>query len=820
MAVDFQAACLDTTASHSGVSFADCLAALTTITNGYLGYTATLSQLPCAHNANLVVVFFIADEAELTGNAATVNEVNYLDDTNVLCRHRWPTLALFEARGGHDILGLSQRSTNAPGVAGRSAFYVGRKTRTGAGDPDGWGTGDGLTYRDRFDGPGDSAIGATWQAGNSYTWCGPIVRERIFTPTSPHAAENMKPYPEGDFSANPLVFYMDHRYAPGQFGCGLMSHSHNTQAWTQDGLEPDIWSKPGGAYATYVWGMCLDPVKSTSGLFSQNFLLAVDSEAECRATPWSWYKESDSIDAVTWVNIPGGEDPRFRVGWTGFGTDPGYNMADALLGGATLRSRGIKHINCQIINMGSIGQGNTYFPQSEWLGGRYLARSSFKPQTVVPGTKWGWSEDGEILFDTSDRPDADTDEYLVELIGQHGSDYATWKSAMPRFIQIKAAPEGIYEFAGGFTDKAGFTVQGLLSDDIGDWEDSARNMAGVGWTHYDAHHIGQQGVSNLNASFFYCRRETPNHDVKGIVENYIVNDVANCQNLRDCAFTDFVVAGGAFGFVRPGGYERLTVNGFITGNALRRFVIADNPLPSDPTYFNGVPAGGIGLSTTFNAVVTLRDGTFLRVANCIDGQYNTDLVSDTAEGQNPARGLLGGIGIDADGIRYVDWESRVYHMRQTGWHQALKSVSGIAKGAQTVVTVTGHGFPDVDSGTVYVKPEIYFENIVGPTLLNGNLYRIDVIDADSFYLQDANGGDIDSSGWPDFVSGGCARGCIGGIRTQNSTFVKAGVDADTTVFKYANGNYSLNQLQAFAGAQQALPGMADALYESGSVINP
>jgi hypothetical protein len=323
-------------------------------------------------------------------------------------------------------------------------------------------------------------------------------------------------------------------------------------------------------------------------------------------------------------------------------------------------------------------------------------------------------------------------------------------------------------------------------------------------------------------------RGEPDYTKQGVWEHFIINDLTNCQNAQNNLITDFVCRGGWIAHSGTGAYPRQNGTGLISNNVFRRGVVADHPIdPVDPPIFNGVAAGGMGVSHNWSAEIEMDEVTFLRVGNCLDGQANTDMVSDGGEGQNPLRGLRQGPLWNIHHSTFEDWgdenyDGRVYHMRQTGWHDGLDTVVSITTGAQTIVEVTGHGYPDIANAGVFQYPEIYFRNVVGPAAqLNLQNFMVEVIDANTFYLRDLVGAHIDSSGWPAFVSGQCARGCSGGLKTSNNTFIKAGIDADSIIFKYANGNRSLNDLQGIVpGWEQNLPGMADALYEAGSVINP
>jgi hypothetical protein len=76
-------------------------------------------------------------------------------------------------------------------------------------------------------------------------------------------------------------------------------------------------------------------------------------------------------------------------------------------------------------------------------------------------------------------------------------------------------------------------------------------------------------------------------------------------------------------------------------------------------------------------------------------------------------------------------------------------ITGISQADPAVVTAVAHGFPD--------EGRVRITNVVGMSEINlasSNPYKIKVLTADTFSLQDLDGNDIDSTGFGAYVSGG------------------------------------------------------------------
>ena len=78
--------------------------------------------------------------------------------------------------------------------------------------------------------------------------------------------------------------------------------------------------------------------------------------------------------------------------------------------------------------------------------------------------------------------------------------------------------------------------------------------------------------------------------------------------------------------------------------------------------------------------------------------------------------------------------------------ESAKDITDITQAATGVVTVTGHGYTNGD--------EVYIDDIVGMTELNGKFYRVRYISANTFSLVDIDGNSIDTSGYTAYSSGG------------------------------------------------------------------
>lgn len=125
------------------------------------------------------------------------------------------------------------------------------------------------------------------------------------------------------------------------------------------------------------------------------------------------------------------------------------------------------------------------------------------------------------------------------------------------------------------------------------------------------------------------------------------------------------------------------------------------------------------------------------------------------------------------------------------WHDGTsRSLGGATRASPAVLTVNNHG---LTQGT-----RIYISGVNGMTQLNGNVYTVGVVvNANSFRLRNAaNTGNINSSGWNNYSSGGTIRRCLadtcGAVITSNGH----GLDAGEWVYiTNVNGMTQLNNNQ-------------------------
>lgn len=80
--------------------------------------------------------------------------------------------------------------------------------------------------------------------------------------------------------------------------------------------------------------------------------------------------------------------------------------------------------------------------------------------------------------------------------------------------------------------------------------------------------------------------------------------------------------------------------------------------------------------------------------------------------------------------------------------EAAKTISGVTKAAQAVVTANLHGFSNGD--------DVYITGIVGMTELNGNIYRVSDQTTNTFKIKDIFGNYVDSTNFTAYSSGGSA----------------------------------------------------------------
>ncbi|GAF99355.1 unnamed protein product, partial [marine sediment metagenome] len=81
--------------------------------------------------------------------------------------------------------------------------------------------------------------------------------------------------------------------------------------------------------------------------------------------------------------------------------------------------------------------------------------------------------------------------------------------------------------------------------------------------------------------------------------------------------------------------------------------------------------------------------------------------------------------------------------------EADVTITGITQADPGVVTATGHGYEDGD--------EVFINDVVGMTEVNGKSYLVANKAANTFELTDVDGDDIDTSGFTAYGSGGVAQ---------------------------------------------------------------
>jgi len=96
------------------------------------------------------------------------------------------------------------------------------------------------------------------------------------------------------------------------------------------------------------------------------------------------------------------------------------------------------------------------------------------------------------------------------------------------------------------------------------------------------------------------------------------------------------------------------------------------------------------------------------------------------------------------GDRYIRFLRNEGHITETA-----KNITAATQADPTVLTIATHGYSSND--------EVALENIGGMIQLNGRRFKITVLDADTFSLQDVyTGGDVDSTTYGAYTSGGTA----------------------------------------------------------------
>ncbi len=96
-------------------------------------------------------------------------------------------------------------------------------------------------------------------------------------------------------------------------------------------------------------------------------------------------------------------------------------------------------------------------------------------------------------------------------------------------------------------------------------------------------------------------------------------------------------------------------------------------------------------------------------------------------------------------LEFGDYYMRVF-MDGGSVAEASKTITGITKAAQAVVSNAGHGYSNGD--------EVFFDEIVGMIELNGKRLRVSDKDTDTFKIKDLAGNYVDSTSYGTYTSGG------------------------------------------------------------------
>jgi hypothetical protein len=99
-------------------------------------------------------------------------------------------------------------------------------------------------------------------------------------------------------------------------------------------------------------------------------------------------------------------------------------------------------------------------------------------------------------------------------------------------------------------------------------------------------------------------------------------------------------------------------------------------------------------------------------------------------------------------LEFTTGKLRIYEDASVTINSSSKTITGATAASPGVITCVGHGFSTND--------EIYIDDIVGMTELNGRFFRVVYIDVDSFSLKDLYGNAIDTSGFTAYDSAGTA----------------------------------------------------------------
>lgn len=98
-------------------------------------------------------------------------------------------------------------------------------------------------------------------------------------------------------------------------------------------------------------------------------------------------------------------------------------------------------------------------------------------------------------------------------------------------------------------------------------------------------------------------------------------------------------------------------------------------------------------------------------------------------------------------LEFTDQKLRFFRNR-AHVTEAEKTITGVSKEAEAVITATAHGYENDD--------EVYLYDIKGPSSLNGKSYIVSDKTTDTFKIKDVDGNYISSADLPDYIEGGVA----------------------------------------------------------------
>lgn len=149
---------------------------------------------------------------------------------------------------------------------------------------------------------------------------------------------------------------------------------------------------------------------------------------------------------------------------------------------------------------------------------------------------------------------------------------------------------------------------------------------------------------------------------------------------------------------------------------------------------------------------------------------------------------------------------------------AARNITGATRANPVVVTSNGHGFSNGD--------RVRIRNVSGMTQLNNNTYTVEVVNANSFRLKNASGGNINGSGYNSYSSGGTVTRCLRpncevvvtanshGLSTDDYVYI-TGVNGMTQINNAANATWQVTALTSDTYALNNSNGPTYSAYSSG-----